>query len=275
VVDALRSDWDVAAADAGVDTASVVLDPLQATGDYGAMHFPPGRWPHGYDDDFAYDDDHRAALYQLRDRHVLVVAYDLPSPRRILVLRHEAEHVAQHDANPGGAEVALRLAVGLPRAMGWLYVAMPHERDADAAATLFALNRGIGGTPDDLEGNDRFLYGAPWPAPDRESLPLRLLAFTLFYARDFDLACTSNQFWPHVDPTAIADEMIPGGATARAAMRQRFSGFLEEIAVDDITQEDWERMPRAEQNAVNDPIRAQVVEAETSAVEELRERLVH
>src|SRR5689334_4408805 len=124
----LQVDWETAATDAAFDPALVVLYPLASAGLFGAMHYPPGRWPHQYDNEFAYDDRHHEALYDLRDRHVLVVDEAMQPPKRVLVLRHEAEHVAQHEAKAAGAEVALRLAAGLPGA-DWLYLAMPHERD--------------------------------------------------------------------------------------------------------------------------------------------------
>jgi hypothetical protein len=196
----------------------------------------------------------------------------LQSPKRILVLRHEAEHVAQHEADAAGAEVALRLAVGLPGAE-WLYLAMPHERDADAAATQLREALGLEPTDDDLLGSDRMLYVAPWPPPNRPTLPLRLLAFTLLYPESFELACTSNQFWPYVDPAVIVEEMIQGGTAARAELRHQFDGFLEELTSHGITQEQWDAMDRADRNGVTDELRARVVEAETGAVETLREML--
>jgi hypothetical protein len=268
----LQADWATAAADAGFDPALVVLYPLPSAGLFGAMHYPPGRWPHQYDNEFAYDDRHRQALYDLRDRHVLVVDGAIQPPKRVLLLRHEAEHVAQYEANPAGAEVALRLAVGLPGA-DWLYLAMPHERDADAAATRLREAVGIEATDDEALEADRMLYVAAWPAPDRDTLPLRLLAFTLFYPEDFDLACTANQFWPYVDPAVIVEEMIEGGTAARAQFRDLFEGFLEELTDHGITQQEWDAMGRAERNRVNDDLRARVVEAEAGAVTRLREIL--
>jgi hypothetical protein len=268
----LQADWDTAATDAGFDRDLVVLYPLPSNGRFGAMHFPPGQWPHQHDNEFAYDGGRREALYGLRDRHVLVVDEALEAPKRILVLRHEAEHVAQHETNAAGAEVALRLAVGLPGA-DWLYLAMPHERDADAATTRLRVAMEIAAGEDDVLGSDRMLYVAPWPAPDTAALPLRLLAFTLFYPESFDLACTSNQFWPYVDPAAIVEEMIEGGTTARAQLRHRFDGFLEELTSHGITQEQWNAMDRADRNQINDELRARVVEAEAEAVAELSEIL--
>jgi hypothetical protein len=236
------------------------------------MHYSPGQWPHRYDNEFAYDADHRQALYDLRDRHVLVVDEAVQPPKRVLLLRHEAQHVAQHEDNPAGAEVAVRLAVGLPGA-DWLYLAMPHERDADAAATRLREQLGIGATDDDVLESDRMLYAAPWPAPNRESLPLRLLAFTLFYPEDFELACTANQFWPYVEPAVIVEEMIEGGTAARAQLRNLFDGFVEGLTNHSITQEQWDTMSRAERNQVNDDLRARVVEAEAGAVARFREIL--
>jgi hypothetical protein len=269
----LQTDWEAAAADAALDPALVVLYPLRSTGNYGAMHFPPGQVPHQHDNDFAYDARHRQALDDLRNRHVVVVDEQLQSPKRVLVLRHEAEHVAQYEANPAGAEVALRLAVGLPQGAPWLYLAMPHERDADAAATRLHSALKIDATDEDLQGSDRMLYVAPWPLPDRETLPLRLLAFTLLYPDSFDLACTSNQFWPYVDPADIVDQMVEGGTAARAQLRDLLRGFLEQATNHGITQAQWDAMEPSERNLANDEVRARIVEAEATAVEQLRELL--
>jgi hypothetical protein len=52
----LQADWEAAASDARTDPALVVLYPLASAGRFGAMHFPPGRWPHAYDNEFAYND---------------------------------------------------------------------------------------------------------------------------------------------------------------------------------------------------------------------------
>jgi hypothetical protein len=269
----LQTDWEAAAADAALDPALVVLYPLPSTGNYGAMHFPPGQVPHQHDDDFAYDTGHRQALEELRDRHVVVVDEQLQSPKRVLVLRHEAEHVAQYEAHPAGAEVALRLAVGLPQGAPWLYLAMPHERDADAAATRLRSALKIDATEEDLQGSDRMLYDAPWAPPDRETLPLRLLAFTLFYPDSFDLACTSNQFWPDVDPVDIVDQMVEGGSAARAQLRDLLEGSLEQATNHGITQAQWDAMEPSEHNRSNDQVRAHILEAESTAVERLREIL--
>jgi hypothetical protein len=273
VTSELQADWETAAADAGFDPALVVLYPLPTRGRFGAMHFPPGQWPPQHDNEFAYDNRHRQELYDLRDRHVLVVDEALQAPKRVLTLRHEAEHVAQHEKNAAAAELALRLAVGLPQGADWLYLAMPHERDADAAATALREALAIVPTEDDTLESDRMLYVAPWPPPDRETLPLRLLAFTLFYADSFDLACTSNQFWPAVDPVAIVEQMIAGGSAGRAALRGEFAGLLDQVTAHGITQAQWDRMPRAERNRINDEVRARVVEAEAEAVARLSEHL--
>ena len=125
--------------------------------------------------------------------------FNLTYPHRLLLLRHEAEHVGQEAASAEAGAFALRLAIAVPQDADWLYLAMPHERDADAAATAFRVANHIEATPADLQGLDRMLYGAPWPAPNRESLPLRLLAFSLFFPDLFDVACRANQYWPPVD----------------------------------------------------------------------------
>jgi hypothetical protein len=269
----LRDDWNAAAADAGIAPDDVTLVPLTATGDYGAKYFAPGDAPQAWDTDFAYTETDRRRLRDLVGDHVLVVQNDLAATHRGLVLRHEAEHVAQEQASSAASAFALRLAIALPTDAGWLYLAMPHERDADAAATAFRVANGIEPSQADLEGRDRMLYSAPWVAPDRGSLPLRLLAFSLFYPDLFDVACRASQYWPTVDPDALADNMFAGGSAARNARRNLVSGYLEEITDHGIDEEAWNAMSRAEHNAVNDRLRAAVVEKESEVVAELRAEL--
>lgn len=270
---ALEIDWATAANDAGIDPTTVVLYPLPATGDYSAQYFPPGRSPQSWQDEFAFSDSDRDALQRLEHRHVLVVDEDTDEPRRVLLLRHEAEHVLQQQSSPAAEKFAHQLAIALRPGANWLYFAMPHEREADAAATSFRRASDIQPTQDDLEGRDRMLYDAPWAAPDPGSLPLRLLAFSLFYPDDFDVACTSSQYWPHVDPDELIEAMIPGGADARRPLRNALNGWIEQLTDHGITQERWDAMSRAEQNAVTDELRQQVVDREQETVEELQARL--
>lgn len=264
----LEADWTNAATDAGIAPETVLLYPLPSAGDYGAMYFAPGVAPHGWDREFAYTQADRQRLGELVDERVLVVQEDLAPPHRILVLRHEAEHVTQDQLSPQAGAFALRLAMALPQP--WLYLAMPHERDADAAATAFRAASGIDASVEILEGRDRFLYNAPWPVAEREWLPIRLLAFSLFFPDDFDLACRANQFWPPVDPGVLTEEMVAGGAAARAQRRRVLDGFLGRLADHGITQEMWDAMTRTERNALSDRLRAAVVERERELVDDLR-----
>jgi hypothetical protein len=266
----LQDDWNTAAADAGIAPESVVLYPLPAIGDHGAKYFAPGMTPHLGDTEFAYTADDRQRLRELVDEHVLVVQQDLAAPQRVLILRHEAEHVRHEQESPAASAFALRLAIWLPDNAGWLYLAMPHEREADAAATAFRRRTGIEASAGDLEGRNRMLFDAPWPAPDTDSLPLRLLAFSLFDKEGFDVACRANQYWPAVDPDALADAMVPGGAAARTERRDLLRGFLRQVTDHGITPDEWDAMSRAERNVVTDRLRAAVVEKEHEIVEELR-----
>jgi hypothetical protein len=50
-------------------------------------------------------------------------------------------------------------------------------------------------------------------------------------------------------------------------------GWMEQLTDHGISQEAWEGMSRAEQNAITDPLRQQVVEREHEMVEELEARL--
>lgn len=263
----LDEDWQLAAADAGIDPSIVLLYPLESCDEYGASYYHPGLAPYGHDRSFTYTDDDLSALRDMKDRHVIVVDREMEGPRRLLVLRHEAQHVAQYQASATAGAFALQLAAA--REPDWLYLAMPHERDADAAATAFRLARRIEPSEDDRVGRDRMLYEAPWSEPDNGSLPIRLLAFSLFYADDFDLACTSSQYWPAVDPAELTDAMIPGGASARAKLRDSVAGFLSRVTDHGISRDEWDRMTRPERNAVTDRLRAEVVQREAQLVRQI------
>src|SRR5207253_590125 len=127
-------------------------------------------------------------IRQLVDEQVIVVGSSTERDLRLLLLRHEAEHVGQdmHRASIGQVGLRLRDIFGET-----YYGAMPHERDADAAATAMRKELELPATTDDLSGRNRKLYEAEWDAPDRASLPLRLLAYSLFNPRDFDTTCRS------------------------------------------------------------------------------------
>jgi hypothetical protein len=269
----LETAWATAAEDAGIDPGLVVLYPLPATADYAAQHFPPGRSPQEWQEGFAWRDSDRAALQRLEDRHVIVIEGDIDEPLRLLLLRHEAEHVRQYESSPAAGKFAHQLSIAQREDAGWLYFAMPHERDADAAATRLRRARGIEPSQDDLEGKNRMLYDASWAAPDLESLPIRILAFSLFRPDDFDTACTSSQYWPHVDPDELVEQMIPGGAQARQSLRSALDGAIDEIADHGITPEEWEAMSRPDKNAVFDRLRQRVVEREQEVIEKLEARL--
>jgi hypothetical protein len=265
----LETDWVTAAEAAGIDADLVVLYSLPASADYLAQHNPPGRSPQEWQEGFAFTESDRAALQRLDDRHVIVVDADIDEPLRLLLLGHEAEHVRQYESSSAAAKFAHQLSIAQREDAGWLYFAMPHERDADAAATNLRRAKRIEPSQDDLDGRNRMLYNAPWAAPDRESLPVRLLAFSLFQPDDFDIACTSSQYWPHVDPEVLAEEMIPGGADARQSLRTALDGSIEQIANHGITEQAWAAMSRAEKNAVFDRLRQQVVACEREIVEEI------
>ena len=53
---------------------------------------------------------------------------------------------------------------------------------------------------------------------------------------------------------------------ARSASRDLVSGYLEEITNHGITEQRWDAMSRSERNAVNDRLRAAVVDKEAEVV---------
>ena len=266
----LEDDWRLAAESAGIPADGVLLYPLRATGDHGAMYLAPGVAPPAHATEFEYTEADRALLDNRRDDHVLVVDAHVEEPLRLLLVRHEAEHVAQSMERPASIDFALRLVDALPN--DWLYHAMPHERDADAAATALRIARRIEATQDDLEGNDRMLYTAPWEASDRASLPLRLLAFSLFVPDAFDDACRHSQNWVAVDPDNLAEALLPGGSALRSDHRHDLNGFLEGLPYPDLTPEEWDAMPRVDRNRITDDLRDRVVQKEAEIVEQLRDR---
>lgn len=269
----LETAWGIAANDAGIDPELVVLYPLRAEADYVAQHFPPTRSPQEWQEGFAFTDADRAALRRLDDRHVIVIADDIDEPLPLLLLRHEAEHVRQYEASPAAANFSHQLSIALRSDEGWLYFAMPHERDADAAATSLRRTREIEPSQDQLEGKNRMLFDAPWPPPDLETLAIRLLAFSLFRPVDFEAACTASQYWPHVDPEELTEAMLPGGWEARRSLQAALDGAIEQIADHGITEQEWQAMSRPEKSALFDGLRQEVVEHEQRVVEELAARL--
>lgn len=267
----LAEDWTVAAVDAGVPEREVLLSPLRATGQHGAMYFPPGVAPSIDDHEFAYSESDRKTLLDRQGEHVLVIDDNVPEPRRLLLLRHEAEHIAQAMQRGATVQFVLRLVDALPN--DWLYQAMPHERDADAAATSLRGRRRIEVTPAEVEGDDRMLYCAPWGPPQRDSLPLRLLAFSLFVIDEFDDVCRSGQNWPAVDPDVLAEELVAGAVRLRSDYRRVAAGFLEQLPYPEVNRERWAALPRTKKNAIRDGLRARVLEREEQIVEQLKDAL--
>src|SRR5437588_580355 len=88
--------WAHAATHAGVDpdSAHVFVAAAMREG-YGAMHYPPGMWATSGENSFDFADGLRVRIHELKDEHVIVVAEGKPREVRLLLLRHEAEHVAQ------------------------------------------------------------------------------------------------------------------------------------------------------------------------------------
>jgi hypothetical protein len=203
-------------------------------------------------------------LYAIRDQDALVVSAESTAPTRPLLLRHEAEHVAQERARTGVAEVTLGVARGLP--VRDFYGAMPHERDADAAATVYGARLGMSPSDEDLVSPDRMLFAAPWPEPDRETVPVRLLAFSLFYPNEFDTALRGTQVGPRVDPEDALTTLLPNGAEIRQVLRSRFTDVLPRLCNHGMSESQFKELSQAEQNAFNDRLREQLVEEEHRVV---------
>jgi hypothetical protein len=260
--------WATAARDADLDPATVQLfvAPPGRRDQYQALHFPPGMWPLPDDESLDFSGGLRERLYELKDEDVIVLADGKPRDLRLLLLRHEAEHVGQDRLCPAIGQVGVRLAEFFGDAY---YGAAPHERDADAAATALRRALDIAASDDDLRSDNRKLYDAEWSPPDRPSLPMRLFAFSLFSPANFDLACRSSSSFPSVDPDALLEELLPGAAGVRADVGDRYQRAAEEAVAYDYDPEEWKRLPREDRNPVLDELRGRLVQQEELVIEEI------
>jgi hypothetical protein len=265
--DETREAWATAAGDALIDPSLVHLYVAASTDDeYGAMHYPPGTWALPHDDTFDYSDGLRERLYELQDEHVIVIAKGQAADLRLLVLRHEAEHVGQDLFNPAIGHVGLRLTALWGDAY---YGALPHERDADAAATAMRESRQLQASAEDLTGPNRKLYSAEWPPADRASLPVRLLAQSLFHPTNFNTACRSSSTWPSVDPDELLEELLPGAARVRAAVKNRYVQRALDAVAYDYDEHEWPKLPTHERDAILDKLRGQLVDEEVRVINEI------
>jgi hypothetical protein len=235
------------------------------------MHYPPGMWALPGEDAFELSAEVHQELYDRREEHALVIDRDAPSLLRILLLRHEAEHVVQDLFLPAIGHVAVRLQGILgPQ----FYAAQPHERDADSAATALRRKRNIPVDEEESQGPNRLLYNAPWDEPDPTTLPVRMLAFSIFNPDGFDIACTGSQGPPQVDPDALLDELVAGGSKVRRALRDRFAAEVEEKLETPYSEQDaWDGLSRQERNRVIDELRERLVAEEARVVQAVREEL--
>jgi hypothetical protein len=268
--EATRNAWATAARDADFDPASVTVHLFVApsTGnEYGAMHYSPGMWAVPGDNTFDFSDGLRVRIRELVDEHVVVLAEGQSDDLRLLLLRHEAEHVAQDLFRPAMGQVGLRLYALFGDAY---YGAIPHERDADAAATAMRKALNLRASAEDLRGPNRKLYDAEWAQPDRESLPLRLLAYSLFNQENFDIACRSSSTWRDVDPDELLDALLPGAGKVRAASGDRYVQRALDALAYDYDEDVWMKLPKEEQDAVLDELRGRLVQEEQKVVEEIR-----
>jgi hypothetical protein len=260
--------WKAAARDAGFDPAIVHLFVATSTGnEYGAMHYPPRMWAVPGDNTFDFSGGLRVRIRELRDEHVIVVAEGQSDDLRLLLLRHEAEHVAQDLFRPAIGQVGQRLYALFNEAY---YGAIPHERDADAAATAMRRALNLPASAEDLRGPNRKLYEAEWTAPDRESLPLRLLAHSLFNPENFDIACRSSSTWTYVDPDELLDELLPGAGKVRTAVGDLYVQRALDAVAYDYDEDEWKKLPKEEQDRVLDELRGRLVQEEQRVVVEIR-----
>jgi hypothetical protein len=149
------------------------------------------------------------------------------------------------------------------------YFAMPHERDADAAATALSKKLGVSFDAATHEGDDRLLYDAPWPPPDLQSLPRRILAFALMVP-EFDVACRHSQTFPAVDPDELLEELVEGATEVRREVGGKHSATLQEIAATSShDEESWSGLSLQDRRAITDELFGRVVAAETQILAEV------
>lgn len=67
----------------------------------------------------------------------------------------------------------------------------------------------------------------PWAPPDRSTLPLRLLAWTILEGDAFDVVATASQSLPYADPRQLAENLVPGGGDLRERLRMSYDGKFE------------------------------------------------
>jgi hypothetical protein len=239
-------------------------------GQYGAMYYPPGMWPQEGDTTFAFTEADRHLLSEQREQHALVIDPNTRSPRRVLLLAHEARHVAQNLSNPAISDVAVRLGSHMAGDAPIFYAAMPDERDADATATALRRALRIEVTDEDRYSPDRLLYEAPWGEQlDLNALPRRLVAWVILTA-GFDVICSGSQGLPQTDPDALVDALVPGASTIRGPLQQHYAEVLERIANGHgYTDETWHQLSQSDQRRINDDLRSKAVARETEIAREV------
>jgi hypothetical protein len=259
--------WGQAATHAGVDPESVHLFVAEPRIEgYGAMHYAPGMWAVPGDNSFDFSDGLRERIHELKDEHVIVVAPGPPPDMRLLLLRHEAEHVAQDQYRLAIGQVGLRLFGVVGDAY---YGTVPIERDADAAATALRKELGLPASEDDLRGSFGNLLAATWDAPVRETLPVRLLAYSLFNPARFDTTCRSSSTFAWVNPDELLESLVPGAKTLRAAVGDRYVKRAEDAVAYDYNPAAWEELSQGERDTVLDYLRRRLVDEERRVVEEI------
>lgn len=147
----IDSQWDLASTHAGIGTDRCHrwgVPGADLGGDIGAILLRPGPLRGQVPDGAVVPDAILGELDRAEHQrlHRIVVAVDTPAAVTGARLRHELEHVRQELAHPplGGLHglilEILRLKVGGLRGCAGMYInAMPHEHDANAAASTFLL----------------------------------------------------------------------------------------------------------------------------------------
>jgi hypothetical protein len=260
--------WATAASDAGFDPDIAHLFVARSSNDekYQAMHYPPGMWALPHDRTFDFSGGLRERIYELEDEQVVVLVEGKPPELRLLLLRHEAEHVGQDLFLPAIGQVGVRLYDLFGDAY---YSATPHERDADAAATAMRKALDLASSADVRAANPK-LHDAEWIAPDRQSLPLRLLAFSLFNPKDFDTACRSSSSLPSVDPDALLEDLLPGATKVRAAVGEQYKQRALDAVAYEFDETEWRKRPQEERDAVLDELRGRLVQEEQKVIDEIQ-----
>jgi hypothetical protein len=157
-----------------------------------AMYLPPGSSASAA---AIYGPAAHRALAEYPNAHRVVVVRDASPFVQLGMLRHELEHARQVGLGPAvfGVQIPLRDALGRTIGGGGsalMYKVIPHEHDADVAATAL-VGRELGAVPAELlvTTHRALLTTVPDPVVDAHTLQLRATALAAILGDEFQREC--------------------------------------------------------------------------------------